>query len=136
MPGEVVSGGLQMHIHKLMLIVAAGAAFAMLSAAPGMTQVTPPAKPRAAKSYPIDPITGYPIPPGRKLVSNRPTARVTVTKRSYLDPGTESKPPNMSWSSFPADSPSGIFYDPTDWRVNFHNRTPFPNCLDLPGFCR
>ena len=36
----------------------------------------------------------------------------------------------------PADSPNSVFYDPTDWRVNFHNRTPFPNCLDLPGFCR
>jgi hypothetical protein len=99
-----------------------------------MTQSVKTTRAKEPKSYPIDPITGYPIPPGRKLA--RPTARVTVTKRSYLDPGTESKPPNMSWSSFPADSPSGIFYDPTDWRVNFHNRTPFPNCLDLPGFCR
>jgi hypothetical protein len=108
----------------------------MLVAPPSMAQTGDAARVRAPKSYPIDPITGYPIPPGRKLVSNRPRTSLTVTKRSYLDPGKESKPPGMTWSSFPADSPNSIFYDPTDWRVNFHNRTPLPNCLDLAGFCR
>jgi hypothetical protein len=131
-------GGIEeaMHAFRVLLLVAVGAAVVMLVAPPSMAQTGDAARVRAPKSYPIDPITGYPIPPGRKLVSNRPRTSLTVTKRSYLDPGTESNPPNMSWSSFPADSPSGIFYDPTDWRVNFHNRTPFPNCLDLPGFCR
>ncbi len=125
-----------MHVFRVLLLVAVSAAAVMLSAAPGAAQTGDATRVKSAKSYPIDPITGYPIPPGRKLVSNRVTTKVTVSKRSYLDPGSESKPPNMSWSSFPADSPSGIFYDPTDWRVNFHNRTPFPNCLDLAGFCR
>jgi hypothetical protein len=125
-----------MHAFRVLLLVAIGTAAVMLGAAPGTAQTGDAARARASKSYPIDPITGYPIPPGRKLVSNRPTTRVTVTKRSYLDPGKESKPPGMTWSSFPADSPNSIFYDSTDWRVNFHNRTPFPNCLDLPGFCR
>jgi hypothetical protein len=123
-----------MHAFRVLLLVAVGAAVVMLVAPPSMAQTGDAV--RAPKSYPIDPITGYPIPPGRKLVSNRPRTSLTVTKRSYLDPGKESKAPGMTWSSFPADSPSGIFYDPTDWRVNFHNRTPLPNCLDLAGFCR
>jgi hypothetical protein len=118
-----------MRVQKFVLLIAAGAAVMMLATAPGVAQT------KHSKSYPIDPVTGYPIPPSRNAVSRSP-AKVTVSRRSYLDPGKESKPPNMSWSSFPADSPSGIFFDPTDWRVNFHNRTPFPNCLDLPGFCR
>jgi hypothetical protein len=115
-----------MRVQKLILLIAAGAAVVMLATTPGVAETKPP------KSYPIDPVTGYPVP----RAVNRSPAKVTVSRRSYLDPGKESKPPNMSWSSFPADSPSGIFYDPTDWRVNYHNRTPFPNCLDLPGFCR
>jgi hypothetical protein len=86
------------------------------------------------RSNPIDPITGYPIPPGRKDVRARTS--VTVTKRSYLDPGKESKAPGLTWSSFPADSPQGLFYDPTANYLHFNNRNPFPNCLDLPGFCR
>ena len=131
-------GGIEeaMHAFRVLLLVAVGAAAVMLAATPSMAQTGNAARVKPPKSYPIDPITGYPIPPGRKLVSNRPRTSVTVTKRSYLDPGKESKPPGMTWSSFPADSPNRVFYDPTDWRVNFHNRTPFPNCLDLPGFCR
>jgi hypothetical protein len=125
-----------MCVQKLVLLVAAGAAVVMLSAAPGMAQTSQTKQP---KSYPIDPITGYPIPPGRKLVSNRPPAKVTVVRRSYLDPGTAQKLPLQEHYhdyAFPPDSASSIFYDPTDWRVNYHNRTPFPNCFDLPGFCK
>jgi hypothetical protein len=122
-----------MRAQKILLLMAAGAAVVMLAATTGMAQ-TSPSRAKQPKSYPIDPITGYPVPPNQKTA--RAPARVTVSRRSYLDPGTESKPPNLTWSSFPADSPNSIFYDPTDWRVNYHNRTPFPNCLDLPGFCR
>src|SRR3974390_172027 len=125
-----------MRLQKLLLIVAAGAAAVMLTAAPGMAQTGSPLQAKAPKSYPIDPITGYPVPPNRNLTSNRPRTTVTVSRRSYLDPGKESKPPGMTWSSFPAASPDSVFYDPTDWKINYHNRTPFPNCLDLPGFCR
>ena len=119
-----------MRLQACVLLIAAAAMATMLAAAPGMAQSGQP----RVRSNPIDPITGYPIPAGRKEV--RPRTSITVTKRSYLDPGKESKAPGMTWSSFPADSPNSVFYDPTDWRVNFHNRTPFPNCLDLPGFCR
>jgi hypothetical protein len=125
-----------MHLSRVLLLVAVGGVAMTLTSAPSVAQTGDAARVKSPRSYPIDPITGYPIPPGRKLVSNRPRTTLTVTKRSYLDPGKESKPPGMTWSSFPADSPNSIFYDSTDWRVNFHNRTPFPNCLDLPGFCR
>ena len=111
----------------------------MLTAAPSVAETGDSARVKAPKSYPIDPITGYPIPPGRKLVSNRAPTKVTVTRRSYLDPGTATKYPlseHYHDYAFPPDSASSIFYDPTDWRVNFHNRTPFPNCFDLPGFCK
>jgi hypothetical protein len=134
-------GGIEeaMHVFRVLLLVAVGAAAVMLIAAPSVAQTGDAARVRAPKSYPIDPITGYPIPPGRKLVSNRVPAKVTVTRRSYLDPGTVSRGPlteHYHDYAFPPDSASSIFYDPTDWRVNFHNRTPFPNCFDLPGFCK
>jgi hypothetical protein len=123
-----------MYMQKLVLLVAAGAAVVMLAPAPGMAQST-----KQARSNQIDPITGYPIPSGRKLVSNRAPARITVNRRTYLDPGTAQKLPLQEHYhdyAFPPDSASSVFYDPTDWKVNYHNRTPFPNCFDLPGFCK
>ena len=134
-------GGIEeaMHAFRALLLAAVGAAAVMFAATPSMAQTGDAARVKAPKSYPIDPITGYPIPPGRKLVSNRVPAKVTVTRRSYLDPGTVSRGPlteHYHDYAFPPDSASSIFYDPTDWRVNFHNRTPFPNCFDLPGFCK
>jgi hypothetical protein len=124
---------------QLMLLLAVGAAAVMLAATPGLAQNDQTARVKPPKSYPIDPITGYPIPPNRKLVSNRAPAKVTVTRRSYLDPGTAQKYPlseHYHDYAFPPDAASSVFYDPTDWKVNFHNRTPFPNCFDLPGFCK
>jgi hypothetical protein len=128
-----------MRAQKLLLLIAAGAAVVMLATAPSVAQTGQATRTKQPKSYPIDPITGYPVPPERKLVSNRPPARVTVSRRTYLDPGTAQKLPlseHYHDYAFPPDSASSIFYDPTDWRVNFHNRTPFPNCFDLPGFCK
>jgi Flp pilus assembly protein CpaB len=119
-----------MRLQTCVLLIAATVTATMLAAAPGMAQSSQP----KVRSNPIDPITGYPIPANRK----EPRARtsVTVTKRTYLDPGKESKAPGLTWSSFPADSPQGLFYDPTANYLHFNNRNPFPNCLDLPGFCR
>ena len=110
------------------LLMAIAAMATMLMAAPGMAQTSHP----RVRSNPIDPITGYPIP----REASRPRTSVTVTKRSYLDPGTETKPHSLTWSYFPADSPNGLFYDPSANYLHFHNRNPFPNCLDLPNFCR
>jgi hypothetical protein len=120
-----------MRLQACVLLIAAAAVATMSAAAPGMAQSSQP----KVRSNPIDPITGYPIPAGRREAS-RPRTSVTVTKRSYLDPGKESKAPGLTWSSFPADSPQGLFYDPTANYLHFNNRNPFPNCLDLPGFCR
>jgi hypothetical protein len=130
-----------MRVQKLLLLVAAGAAVVMLATAPGVAQTGQTARAKQPKSYPIDPITGYPVPPDRgyRVSTNRPAAKVTVSRRSYLDPGTAQRSPLQEHYhdyAFPPDSASSIFYDPTDWRVNFHNRTPFPNCFDLPGFCK
>jgi hypothetical protein len=119
-----------MRLQTCVLLIAAATVATMLAAAPGMAQSSQP----KVRSNPIDPITGYPIPPGRKDVRARTS--VTVTKRSYLDPGKESKAPGLTWSSFPADSPQGLFYDPTANYLHYNNRNPLPNCLDLPGFCR
>jgi hypothetical protein len=68
------------------------------------------------------------------------SARATVHKRSYLDPGTETKrrtnyysvySPEYGWtprrnSTLFMSGPSLPF---------IHDRMPFPTCLDLPGFC-
>src|SRR5215813_13667264 len=115
--GLCTCGGIEeaMHLLRVLLLVAVGGVAVMLASAPSMAQTGDAARVKSSRSYPIDPITGYPIPPGRKLVSNRPRTTLTVSKRSYLDPGKESKPPGMTWSSFPADSPNSIFYDSTDW---------------------
>ena len=84
-----------MRLQTCVLLIAAAAAATMLAAAPGMAQSSQP----RVRSNPIDPITGYPIT--RKEVRARTS--VTVTKRSYLDPGKESKAPGLTWSSFPAE---------------------------------
>jgi hypothetical protein len=69
--------------------------------------------------------------------------RVTVHKRSYLHPGTETRTH--------AEHSSDYFWSPTNGLAPMrnsslflngasspfiHDRMPFPNCLDLPGFCR
>jgi hypothetical protein len=73
----------------------------------------------------------------------RGPVRVTVHKRSYLHPGTETKTY--------AEQSSDYFRSPTHGFVQrrnttlfmngpslpfIHDRMPFPNCLDLPGFCQ
>jgi hypothetical protein len=69
--------------------------------------------------------------------------RVTVHKRSYLHPGTETK----SYAEHSSDyfrSPTHGFAPRRDSTLFLngpalpfiHERMPFPNCLDLPGFCQ
>jgi hypothetical protein len=79
----------------------------------------------------------------RTRVRHHAPARVSVYRRSYLHPGTETK----TYAEHDSDyfrSPSDGF-DPlqnsTLFRSNaaiplFHDRMPFPNCLDLAGFCK
>jgi hypothetical protein len=72
-----------------------------------------------------------------------PPARVTVHKRSYLNPGTETKPRAQHYSDYyhsPVDGmapmrDSTLFLNGPALPF-IHDRMPFPNCLDLAGFCR
>jgi hypothetical protein len=68
--------------------------------------------------------------------------RVTVHKRSYLHPGTETKTHAEHYADYYHSPTHG--YDPMRNSALFqngpslpffHDRMPFPNCLDLAGFC-
>ena len=98
----------------ILLLAAAGLVFAMT---PGEAQA-PPAK----KKQPA--------------AANAPATRVTVRRRSFLDPGTETKPGSERYMdyAFPPSSSSHL-PGPGDSRVDF-TRMPFPSCFDLGGFCR
>jgi hypothetical protein len=73
-----------------------------------------------------------------------PPARVTVRKRSYLDPGTETKRRAEHYGDYAYPSVEyGLapFRNSTLFKNNaalpfVHDRMPFPTCLDLPGFCQ
>jgi hypothetical protein len=74
----------------------------------------------------------------------RPPARLTVRKRSYLDPGTETKRHAEHYTDY---AHPDIEYGHAPFRHStlfqngpslpfIHDRMPFPTCLDLPGFCQ
>jgi hypothetical protein len=83
-------------------------------------------------------------PTPRAAAAARPHATVTVRKRSYLDPGTETKPrrehyldyayPDIEYGFDPMRN-STLFTNSASLPF-IHDRMPFPTCLDLPGFCR
>jgi hypothetical protein len=69
--------------------------------------------------------------------------RTTVHRRSYLDPGTETKTHAEHYSDYYHSPSNG--YDPFRNSTLFqngpslpfhHDRMPFPTCLDLAGFCQ
>jgi hypothetical protein len=104
------------------------ALFCGFAAAAAVALVTVPAqaqapKPTAAKKK-QDP------------AATRPPTRVEVRRRSFLDPGTETKTRNEHYLDYafpPGDHYIGT--DQNDFRLNW-TRMPFPSCLDLPGFCQ
>lgn len=72
-----------------------------------------------------------------------PPARVTVRKRSYLDPGTETKrraEHGIDYYHSPihgmAPQRNSTLFQNGPALPFIHDRMPFPNCLDLPGFCQ
>jgi hypothetical protein len=74
--------------------------------------------------------------PPTQVAANRPPARVTVRRRSFLDPGTETKTHEEHFQDYafpPGDNIIGA--DPNNRALNW-TRMPFPSCFDLPGFCR
>ena len=71
----------------------------------------------------------------------RRTTRITVRPRSFLDPGTASKPGwdhYMDYAQLP-QTYSGEYFggNPNmkyDWKSSW-SRMPFPDCADLPNYC-
>jgi hypothetical protein len=110
-----------MHTRALTAILFAVAAGLMLAVAPSAAQA-PPTTPTA------------PAPAAVK--KQQAPAKITVRRRSFLDPGTETKTHqehDRDYAYPPGDHSFGGA--PNDSRVNFI-RSPFPSCFDLPGACR
>jgi hypothetical protein len=107
------------------------AAALALATAPAGAQSAPPSdnRPATAKRKPA-------APPAQVAVANRPPARVTVRRRSYLDPGTETRTHAEHYQdyAFPPGNPS-FTADRNNPLINW-TRMPFPDCFDLPGFCQ
>jgi len=115
-----------MHTIKVTSVIVAVAAAATLAfaAAPSEAQTTVQDQQR----------------PSRVATTNRSPARLTVRKRSYLDPGTETKRHDESYLNY-AYPPGGnspfmnptLFYSGPGLPVMM-DRMPFPNCFDL-NYC-
>jgi hypothetical protein len=68
----------------------------------------------------------------------RRTTRVRVRPRSFLDPGTATKPYSESYTDYyrpPNTYPGEYLNDRYDFKQSW-SRMPFPTCSDAPGFCR
>ncbi len=66
------------------------------------------------------------------------TTRITVRPRSFLDPGTATKPYSESYTDYalpPDRYPGEYLADRYDWKQSW-SRMPFPDCVDLPNYCR
>jgi hypothetical protein len=110
-----------MHARTLTSVLFVAAAALMLAVGPSEAQA-PPTTPTA------------PLAPA---VKKQPPAKVTVRRRSFLDPGTETKTHqehDRDYAFPPGDRMYGAG-GPNDFRLNY-TRMPFPSCFDLPGYCR
>jgi hypothetical protein len=71
----------------------------------------------------------------------RRTTRITVRPRSFLDPGTASRPGWDHYTDYvqpPGSYPGEYFPSQTyqgDWKSSW-SRMPFPSCADTPSYCR
>jgi hypothetical protein len=100
-------------------------------AAAGLMLVVAPSEAQAPPTTPTAP----PAPAVKKQPTN--PAKVTVRRRSFLDPGTETKTHaehDRDYAFPPGDRKYGV-WGPNDFRVDY-TRMPFPSCFDLPGYCR
>jgi hypothetical protein len=130
-----------MQANKLSALTAAVIATAavLFTTVPSRSQ-TPPQVPPARQVRPAPPVRPTP----RVATAPRPPATVTVRKRSYLDPGTETKArrehdldyaqPDVEYGFAPMRN-STLFMNNAVGPF-IHGRSPFPTCLDLPGFCQ
>jgi hypothetical protein len=69
---------------------------------------------------------------GNVVTVVRPPTRVTVQRRSYLDPGTETLPLNEHYHDY-AFSPTYTPYPDQGGVIGFW-RAPLPAPFDLPGY--
>ena len=68
----------------------------------------------------------------------RRTTRITVRPRSFLDPGTATKPGwdhSNDYIQPPQTYAGEYFSDRYDWKQSW-SRMPLPSCWDLPSYCR
>jgi hypothetical protein len=94
------------------------------------------AGPSEAQTTSVNQATAVKKKPTQVAVAGRPAAKVTVRKRSYLDPGTETKAGDEHYMDY-ASPPRGSSFvpGPGDSRFDFM-RMPFPTCFDLGSACR
>jgi len=71
----------------------------------------------------------------------RRITRIRVLPRSFLDPGTATKPGWEKYTDYvqpPQTYPGEYFPSATyqgDWKSSW-SRMPLPSCVDLPSYCR
>ena len=115
-----------MSARKLTVLFVAGVAAVTLALATGPSEAQTPA----------DQVTAAKRKPTQVAVAGRPAARVTVRKRSYLDPGTDTKRGDEHYMDYTNPSPASSHVPgPGDSRFDFM-RMPFPTCFDLGSACR
>jgi len=115
-----------MHAYKLTAVMAAVLAAATLAIA------TAPVKAQTAAERQQRPT---------RVATGRSPARVTVRKRSYLDPGTETKRHAEHYRDYAYPPGNSVMMNSTLFNSGpglpfTHDRMPFPNCFDLTGFCQ
>jgi hypothetical protein len=121
-----------MYVHRMTGILIAAMVATGVAVAPASAQQSP-TKPSATKST-----VATKRKPVTRVAVSPPAARVTVRKRSYLDPGTETKTHAEHFLdyAFPVTSSrNGMDMFLNDYNITF-TRNPLPSCLDLAGFCR
>jgi hypothetical protein len=121
-----------MYAHGItgVLIAAVAAASIGLAIAPATAQDT--------STKPVTTTKKKPTPAQVAVAPQPPAARLTVRKRSYLDPGTETKTHAEHFLDYafpPSESRNGMDRFLNDYTITF-TRSPIPGCLDLAGFCR
>jgi hypothetical protein len=111
--------------------VLSAAALAALTAVPPASAQAPPRQYQRDNTERITVIDQY----GRR------TTRITVRPRSFLDPGTATRPgwdhsndyvqlPQTYFGEYFGGNPNMKY----DWKSSW-SRMPFPDCADLPNYC-